>query len=41
MKDEKLAKVIAYIIVFMFVALTGILIVGLGAGVLWLLSLLF
>lgn len=41
MKDEKLAKVIAYIIAFMFVALTSVLIVGLGAGVLWLLSLLF
>lgn len=41
MNDEKSAKVIAYIIVLMFVALTGILILGLGAGVLWLLSLLF
>ncbi len=40
MKDEKTAKVIAYIIVFMFVALTGILIVGYGAFVLWILSLL-
>lgn len=39
--NDKSAKVMAYIIVFMFVALTGILILGLGAGVLWLLSLLF
>ena len=39
--NEKFAKIMAYIIVFMFVALTGILIGGIGAGVLWLLSLLF
>lgn len=41
MKDEKSVKAIAYVIVFMYVALLGILILGLGAGVLWLLSLLF
>ena len=41
MNDEKLAKVIGHIILFTFVALTAILIVGLGASVLWLLSLLF
>lgn len=39
--NDRFSKAIAYIIVFMFVALTGILILGLGAGVLWLLSLLF
>lgn len=39
--NDRFAKAIAYIIVFMFVALIGILIGGLGAGVLWLLSLLF
>lgn len=39
--NDKSAKAMAYLIVIMFIVLTGILILGLGAGVLWLLSLLF